>query len=79
MYQHFLKPILPHLYAIIVFVAISVAYFSPEIFENKTILGHDSRQGTSQEITEYGAQTEKPFDKVAKYMPLYLYFCYTIR
>lgn len=59
MYQHFLKPILPHLYAIIVFVAISVAYFSPEIFENKTILGHDSRQGTSQEITEYGAQTGK--------------------
>lgn len=57
MYQTFLKPALPHLCAIVVFVAISVAYFSPEIFENKTILGHDSRQGTSQEITEYGAQT----------------------
>ena len=59
MYRTYLKPALPHLCAIIVFIAISVAYFSPEIFENKTILGHDSRQGTGQEITEYGAQTGK--------------------
>lgn len=57
MYQTLVKPALPHLCAIIVFIVVSVAYFSPEIFENKTILGHDSRQGTSQEITEYSAQS----------------------
>ncbi|MCD7710540.1 MAG: YfhO family protein [Porphyromonadaceae bacterium] len=59
MYRTYLKPALPHLCAIVVFVIISVAYFSPEIFEGKTILGHDSRQGTSQEIVEYRAQTGK--------------------
>ena len=62
MYRTYLKPALPHLCAIIVFIAISVAYFSPEIFENKTILGHDSRQGTGQEITDMGLKRVKPFD-----------------
>ena len=52
MYRTYLKPALPHLYAIIVFIAISMAYFSPEIFENKPNLGHDRRQRTGQELNE---------------------------
>ncbi len=53
---HF-KIILPHLKAIVVFLLISVLYFSPEIFEGKTVLGQDSRGGTGQEITEHYEKT----------------------
>ena len=60
MFQTYLKPILPHIYAIAAFIVISFAYFSPEIFEGKTILGHDSRQGTNQEISEYRPETGTP-------------------
>lgn len=51
------KPILPHVKAIVVFLLISVLYFSPEIFESKTVLGGDSRGGAGQESTEYREKT----------------------
>ncbi len=47
------------MWAIIAFLVISVGYFSPEIFEKKTVLGHDSRQGTTQEVDSYRKETGK--------------------
>ncbi|WP_251621053.1 YfhO family protein [Odoribacter lunatus] len=52
-----LQLILPHVRAVVIFLLISVLYFSPEIFERKTVLGGDSRGGAGQEITEYQQQT----------------------
>lgn len=60
MFRTYLKPLLPHLYAIIAFIVISFGYFSPEIFEGKTVLGHDSRQGVGQEITTYRTDSGNP-------------------
>lgn len=51
------KIILPHIKAIIVFLFISVLYFSPEIFEGKTVLGGDSRSGAGQEVAEHREKT----------------------
>lgn len=51
------QPILPHARAVIIFLLISVLYFSPEIFDGKTVLGSDSRGGAGQEIAEYQKQT----------------------
>lgn len=48
---------LPHIKAIIIFVAISLLYFSPEIFEGKTVVGGDSRNGSGQEVVEFRQQT----------------------
>ena len=59
MYKSYLKSLMPHICAIVAFLAISVGYFSPEIFEGKTVLGHDSRQGTTQEVDSYRKETGK--------------------
>ena len=47
----------PHIKAIIVFILISFLYFSPEVFEGKTVVGGDSRIGTGQEVLEYRQKT----------------------
>ncbi|MDR1757218.1 MAG: YfhO family protein [Culturomica sp.] len=57
MYAAVLKRYLPHLKAIVVFVLISFLYFSPGIFEGKTVLGSDSRSGVGNEINEYRKET----------------------
>ncbi|MDR3286128.1 MAG: YfhO family protein [Prevotellaceae bacterium] len=49
--------IMPHVVAVVIFIAISFLYFSPEIFEGKTILGHDSRSGTGADIHRYRQET----------------------
>lgn len=51
------KPLFPHLKAIFIFLLISFIYFSPEIFESKTVLGGDSRGGPGQDINEYYEKT----------------------
>lgn len=51
------KHCLPHIKAILVFVIISFLYFSPEVFEGKTVLGGDSRGGTGQDIGEHLKKT----------------------
>lgn len=49
------KLYLPHVKAVVIFLLISVLYFSPEVFQNKTVLGHDSRTGAamSKDVSEY--------------------------
>lgn len=57
MNKDIIKKILPHIKAIFVFVLISFLYFSPEIFEGKTVLGGDSRGGPGKDINDYYEQT----------------------
>ncbi len=49
------KQVLPYLTAIVVFVVVSIAYFTPVIFENKTPHQHDARAGAgaSVDLNEY--------------------------
>lgn len=52
-----IKIILPHLKAIVIFILISFLYFSPGIFEGKTVLGGDSRGGPGKDVNEYFEKT----------------------
>lgn len=56
------SPYLPHLKAIIVFVIISFLYFSPDIFDGKTLMGGDIRNaaGVGHEIQKYRPETGTP-------------------
>jgi hypothetical protein len=55
----FNQNILPHLIALLVFILVTVAFYSPIVFESKTINQHDMIQGlgASQEIIDYRKQT----------------------
>ncbi|MDR1582956.1 MAG: YfhO family protein [Prevotellaceae bacterium] len=59
-----LKIYIPYFVAIVIFAAISIAYFIPEIFQNKSLYQHDIVTGVSigQEIGEFYKKTgEKTF------------------
>jgi len=51
----FKKHILPHLIAIIIFLIITVGFFSPVFFENKDIIQGDIQQwkGGARELIDY--------------------------
>jgi hypothetical protein len=53
--MNFRKNILPHLISILVFVVVTIAFYSPLVFEGKIINQHDIIRGVgaSQEIIEY--------------------------
>lgn len=53
-----IKPFFPHLKAIIIFIIISFAYFTPEIFENKVLMQSDVRnnEGLGRELREYSKE-----------------------
>lgn len=59
----FKNHILPHLVAIVVFLGITVAFYSPVFFDGKEIFQNDVVQGISggNEISEFRKQTgEEP-------------------
>jgi hypothetical protein len=51
------KPFVPHVVAVLIFIAISFLYFSPDIFEGKIIIGHDSRPGNGLDVNAYRQET----------------------
>ena len=57
----FQQDILPHVVAIVVFLAITIGYFSPIFFQNQEISQHDIQQweGAAKELQDYRQQTEK--------------------
>lgn len=54
-----LKKFLPDLIAIVVFIAISLAYFAPAVFDGKVLYQHDTAagRGAGEEAREYYQQT----------------------
>ena len=56
---NFSEHILPHLIAVIVFLVVTVFFFSPVFFENKTLMQHDTQQaaGVSKSLNDYREQT----------------------
>ncbi len=57
----FKRQILPHVIAIVAFVAITVGYFNPVFFENKELNQYDIQQweGGARELLDYRDQTGK--------------------
>lgn len=55
----FKKQILPHLIAVVVFLIVTILFFSPMFFESKTIQQNDVLQGVAsgQEISEFRERT----------------------
>ena len=53
------KPYIPYISAILIFVAISFAYFAPDIFQNKAMYQNDVVVGNSmgQEAKEFSEKT----------------------
>jgi len=51
------KPFVPHIVAVLIFIAVSFLYFSPDIFQGKIIVGHDSRPGNGMDINAYAKET----------------------
>src|ERR1044071_8565465 len=51
----FTEDILPHIVAIIVFVIVTVVFFKPAFFDNKTLEQHDIQQylGSAKSIIDY--------------------------
>jgi hypothetical protein len=56
---NFTQHILPHTVAVIVFLLVTVMFFSPIFFENKTIIQHDVAQsiGASKALVDYREKT----------------------
>lgn len=56
---NFTQHILPHTIAVIVFLLVTVMFFSPIFFENKTIIQHDVAQsiGASKALVDYREKT----------------------
>lgn len=54
-YINFKREILPHLLAVLIFVIVTVAFFSPIFFEGKSLPQHDITQwqGSAQELVEF--------------------------
>ena len=55
----FQKDVLPHLVAVIVFLVLTLVFFKPVFFEEKTLFQSDivQWQGSAQELMEYREQT----------------------
>lgn len=73
----FQKDILPHLVAVIVFLVLTVAFFKPVFFEEKTLLQSDivQWQGSAQELMDYRDQTGEEglwTNSIFSGMPAYL-------
>ncbi|MBO3697991.1 YfhO family protein [Roseivirga sp. E12] len=58
---NFQKDVLPHLVAVVVFLVLTVVFFKPVFFEEKTLVQSDivQWQGSAQELMEYRDQTGK--------------------
>ncbi|MCJ8164716.1 YfhO family protein [Pontibacter sp. E15-1] len=56
---HFRRDVLPHLIAVLIFLILTAAYFSPVLFEDKGLAQHDILQfkGGAKEIQDYRAAT----------------------
>ena len=61
MWNTLLKPLLPYFAAIGIFAVVSIAYFIPEVFQNKTMITVDGTggMGAGKEISDYQKQTGK--------------------
>src|SRR5688572_11845133 len=61
MFRHldFKRDILPHLLAVALFLALTVAYFTPIFLDGKTLMQYDVQQfqGVSKELVEYREKT----------------------
>ena len=57
----FKRDLLPHFAAIAIFFIVTIIFFAPVIFEDKTLPQHDITQwqGSAQELKEYREQTGK--------------------
>ena len=57
--KEIIQKILPHTVAVVLFVLVTMAYFSPMFFDGKTLKQYDILQsnGSSKEITEYREKT----------------------
>ncbi|GJM28678.1 MAG: membrane protein [Cyclobacteriaceae bacterium] len=57
--MNFKKDLLPHIISIVVFIGVTVVFYSPVVFSGKTLNQHDIIQGlgASQEIIEYREAT----------------------
>ena len=55
---NFKQDVLPHLIAIAVFYVVTIVFFSPLVFEKKSLSQHDIKQGAggAQELIEYAEQ-----------------------
>ena len=74
---HFTTDILPHIVAVVVFFLVTVFFFNPIFFENKTLEQYDIQQfiGSSKAIEDYRQKTgEEPLWTNAMFsgMPAYL-------
>ena len=54
----FKEQVLPHAIVILLFIAVSISFFSPVVFENKTLFQHDIYQflGSAKELIDYREQ-----------------------
>jgi hypothetical protein len=74
---NFTEHILPHAVAIAVFLLVTIFFFNPVFFDNKTLEQHDIQQflGSSKTIADYRSQTGKEAlwaDAMFSGMPAYL-------
>ena len=55
----FSKDVVPHLVAVLVFLVVTVLFFNPVFFDNKTLDQHDIQQfrGSSKSIADYRTTT----------------------
>ncbi len=58
---NFIKQILPHIVAIVVFLIVTISFFNPVFFDNKSLEQHDINQwkGGAQEMIEFREETGK--------------------
>jgi hypothetical protein len=54
-----LKPYIPYFVAIIIFIIVSIAYFVPEMYQNKAMYQHDivTAGGIGQELSKFSQET----------------------
>jgi hypothetical protein len=74
---NFIEDVLPHAVAIAVFLLVTIFFFNPVFFDNKTLEQHDIQQflGSSKTIADYRNQTGKEAlwaDAMFSGMPAYL-------
>jgi hypothetical protein len=74
---NFLEHVLPHIVAIGIFLLITLFFFKPVFFDNKTVEQHDIQQfmGSSKSISDYREQTGEEAlwtDSMFSGMPAYL-------
>lgn len=74
---NFLEHVLPHVVAVGIFLIVTLFFFKPAFFDNKTLEQHDIQQflGSSKSISDYREQTGKEAlwtDSMFSGMPAYL-------